>query len=167
MEGSPFDELRGNGILDAPPAKVLALLQSGEAETIRLYNPMYDQGYDLQQLDAQTKISYGTARSIFPFKPRDTVTRVAERQLGNGTSVLVLHAVDHDDKPVTSAFVRAKILRGMHLMQPVPRAAGKTNFTFTQQINAGGIIPAWLMNALIAQDAVQFVQRLGKVSASR
>ena len=96
-----------------------------------------------------------------------TVTRVAERQLGNGTSVLVLHAVDHDDKPVTSAFVRAKILRGMHLMQPVPRAAGKTNFTFTQQINAGGIIPAWLMNALIAQDAVQFVQRLGKVSASR
>ena len=43
---------------------------------------------------------------------------------------------------------------------------GKTNFTFTQQIDAGGALPAWLMNVLITQDSVQFVQRLGKVARS-
>merc|ERR1712146_736908 len=100
----------------------------GDAETIRQYNPMYAEGYDLEQLDKQTKISYGTARAIFPFKPRDTVTRVAFRQLDAGGTVLVLHAVDH---------------------------ASKTNFTFTQQINAGGALPAWLMNVLITRDSVQ------------
>lgn len=164
VEGSKFDELRGNGILDASPEKVLTLLQSGDAETIRQYNPMYAEGYDLEQLDKQTKISYGTARSIFPFKPRDTVTRVAFRQLDAGGTVLVLHAVDHRDKPVSPDFVRAKILRGMHLVQPMAGHASKTNFTFTQQINAGGALPAWLMNVLITQDSVQFVQRLGKVA---
>ena len=40
-------------------------------------------------------------------------------------------------------------------------AAGWTNFTFTQQVNAGGIVPAWLMNTLVAQDAVVFVKRIG------
>ena len=166
VEGSKFDELRGNGILDASPEKVLRLLQAGDAETIRQYNPMYAEGHDLQQLDKQTKVSYGTVRSIFPFKPRDTVTRVAFRKLDAGGTVLVLHAVDHRDKPVTPDFVRAKILRGMHLVQPMAGQAGKTNFTFTQQINAGGALPAWLMNVLITQDSLQFVQRLGKVAKS-
>ena len=41
---------------------------------------------------------------------------------------------------------------------------GKTNFTFTQQINTGGVIPAWLINVLITQDAVQFVKRIGAVA---
>lgn len=166
VAGSKFDELRGNGVLDASPERVLRLLQAGDAETIRQYNPMYAEGYDLQQLDKQTKVSYGTARSIFPFKPRDTVTRVAFRQLNAGGTVLVLHAVDHPDKPVTPDFVRAEIIRGMHLVQPMAEHAGKTNFTFTQQINAGGALPAWLMNVLITQDSVQFVQRLGKVARS-
>ena len=56
VAGSPFGEIRGNGIVDAPPAKMLALLQSGDAEVIRQYNPMYDEGEDLQQLDAKTKV---------------------------------------------------------------------------------------------------------------
>ena len=106
----------------------------------------------------------------------------------------MLRAVDHAAKPVSSDYVRAKILRGMHLVQPVkgsvshggartlgtraeqrlsllltPPVAvssqpGKTNFTFTQQINTGGVIPAWLMNVLITQDAVQFVKRIGAVA---
>ena len=42
---------------------------------------MYDSGHDLEQLDADTKVSYGAVKAIFPFKPRDTVTRVAFREL--------------------------------------------------------------------------------------
>jgi hypothetical protein len=81
-----------------------------------------------------------------------------------GGTVLMLRAVDHAAKPVSSDYVRAKILRGMHLVQPVKGSPGKTNFTFTQQINTGGVIPAWLMNVLITQDAVQFVKRIGAVA---
>ena len=55
VAGSKFREVRGNGIVDAPPAKVLALLRASDAATIRQYNPMYASGYDLQQLDPQHK----------------------------------------------------------------------------------------------------------------
>jgi len=167
VEGSSYDEIRGNGLIDAPPALVLALLKRGDAETIREYNPMYDQGHDLQQIDANTKISYGSVRAIFPFKPRDTVTRVAKREVPNlGGTALLLQAVDHPAMPPHPDYVRAKILRGMHLVQPVHQKPGQTNFTFTQQVNAGGVLPAWLMNTLMARDSVVFIQRL-EASAKR
>ena len=83
--------------------------------------------------------------------------------MGGGT-VFILHAVDHAAMPARPEYVRAKILRGMHLMQPVASQPNLVNFTFTQQVNCGGILPAWLMNVLITQDAVQFVTRVGSVA---
>ena len=124
---------------------------------------MYDRGYDLEVVDGTTKVSYGSVRSIFPFKPRDTVTRVAFRELpsGAGGGTLVLQrAVKHPSMPKRKGYVRAEILRGTFIVQPVKGSPAYTNFTFTQQINAGGIIPAWLMNQLVAQDAVQLLLRL-------
>ena len=163
VPGCKNDEVRGNGLIKAPPAAVLELIKDADEEIIRQYNPMYDRGYDLEVLDANTKVSYGSVRAIFPFKPRDTVTRVAFRDLpasaGAGTLVLQ-RAVKHASMPKRKGYVRAEILRGTFIVQPVKGSPGMTNFTFTQQINAGGILPAWLMNQLVAQDAVQLVIRL-------
>ena len=55
-------------------------------------------------------------------------------------------------------------MRGVTLMQPVPRRPGYTNFTFTQQIDAGGIVPAWAMNTLMGRDAVSFCKRVGRAA---
>ena len=126
---------------------------------------MYDSGHDLEQLDADTKVSYGAVKAIFPFKPRDTVTRVAERPVPaehDGGTVLLLRAVDHAKMPPQKEYVRAQILRGMNLMQPVAGRPDQTNFTFCTHVNTGGIVPAWLMNVLITQDSVAFLKRLGK-----
>ena len=83
-----------------------------------------------------TQVSYGAVRAIFPFKPRDTVTRVALRELPPplGGTALLLRAVSHPDMPPRSTHVRAKILRGMHYVQPVMQRPSVTNFTFTQQV---------------------------------
>jgi len=164
VPGSPYNEVRANGILQASPREVLALLRRSDEDSIRLYNPMYDSGRDLEQLDANTKVSYGAVRAIFPFKPRDTVTCVAFRELPDGVLALILNAVDHPAMPPRSGYVRAKIITGTFIMEPVRRQPGKTNFTMSQQVNAGGIIPAWCMNSLMAQDAVQFVKRLDVAS---
>ena len=76
------------------------------------------------------------------------------------------HAYRHA-RSYAHAQVRAKILRGMHLVQPIDKKPGLTNFTFTQQVNAGGVIPAWLMNTLVAQDSVVFIKRLGTAAGAR
>ena len=50
-------------------------------------------------------------------------------------------------------------------MQPVAQQPGLTNFTFTQQIDVGGVVPPWIVNRLITQDAVTFVKRVGVAAA--
>lgn len=140
-----------------------ALLQDADEEVIRQYNPLYDRGYDLQEVDANTKVSYGAVRAVFPFKPRDTVTRVAFRELpasAGGGNVVLQRAVKHPSMPKRSGYVRAEVLRGMFVVQPVEGSPGLTNFTFTQQINVGGLPPAWLINQLVANDGVQLFTRL-------
>ena len=166
VKGSAYDEVRGNTIMDAPPAAVLALMRSNDADVIRKYNPMYEDGYALEaEDDGATRVSYALVRGVFPFKPRDTVTRVAERPVPaehDGGTVLLLRAVDHAKMPPQKEYVRAQILRGMNLMQPVAGRPDQTNFTFCTHVNTGGIVPAWLMNVLITQDSVAFLKRLGK-----
>ena len=80
--------------------------------------------------------------------------------------MLLLQAIEHPAMPPRRGFVRAKLIRGITLMQPVRGQPGTTNFTFTQQVDAGGVIPAWLMNVLITQDAVNFIKRVGAAAAS-
>jgi len=151
---------------------VLALLRRADEATIREYNPTYESGFDLQTVDGSTKVTYGVTRRVFPFRPRDTVTRIVVREIapaqldGIGGYALMLHAVEHADMPPRPGFVRARLLRGVTLMQPVPHQAGVTNFTFTQQVDVGGVIPNWMLNILITQDAVDFVKRIG-VAANR
>ena len=112
-------------------------------------------------------MTYGTAARVFPFKPRDTVTRIAFRELPAGGAVLLLRAVEHPAMPPRRGYVRARVLRGMTVMQPVPGRPGMTNFTFTQQIDVGGIAPPWIVNQLITRDAVSFVKRVGIAAARR
>ena len=121
-------------------------------------------------IDGRTKISFATGRAIFPFQPRDTVTHIAERavpEAAGGGTALLLRAVEHPAMRPRKSHVRAKVLRGMHLIQPVRGAPHRTNFTLTQHIDTGGVVPAWLMNTILAQDAVLFVKRLSAASAKR
>lgn len=82
-----------------------------------------------------------------------------------GGTAILQQAVAHPAMPPRSGYVRAEILRGVFVVQPVRGNARVTNFTFSQQVKVGGIVPAWLMNTLIAQDAVVFVKRLGKAAS--
>ena len=116
-------------------------------------------------------MTYGVATSVFPFKPRDTVTRITFRELPpahldqRGGFALLLRAVEHPAMPARRGFVRGRVVRGLTLMQPVRGQPGVTNFTFTQQVDAGGVLPAWLVNKLIEYDAVSFIKRVGVAAA--
>jgi hypothetical protein len=167
VRGSPHVEVRANGVIRAPPRKVLALLKDSDAATIRKYNPTYAGGYDLEIIDDNTRVSYGEARRIFPFQPRDTVTRIEVRKIapaeldGTGGVALLLRATTHPAMPPRPGYVRAKIVRGATVMQPVHGAPGVTNFTITQQVDAGGVIPPSVLNSLMTQDSVNLVKRVG------
>jgi hypothetical protein len=165
LPGSPHVYVRGHGIFDAPPSSVIALFESSDADFIRQYNPMYDSGWDLERYDANTKASYGRVRAAFPgVRPRDTVSLISRRSVRGGGIAFFQDAMVHPLTPPLRGIVRAKILRGMFLVQAVPGPATITNFTFCQQVDAGGVLPAWVMNRLITGEAVSFLQRLERTA---
>ena len=136
MPDSTFDMVRGSAILDVEPRAVVRLFETTDEELIRQFNPMYDSGWDLERIDRVSKVAYARVRSAFPgFKPRDTVTRVTQLRIGPRGEVFLLRAVEHRAMPPQRGCVRAQILNGMNLVQPVPGDVRKTNFTFTQQAN--------------------------------
>ena len=83
--------------------------------------------------------------------------------LGGGT-VFLLEAIDHPQAPPEPRYARAKILLGMNLVQPVDGDPFKCKFTFTQQVDPGGAIPAWVMNRFISREAVQFFDRIARAA---
>jgi hypothetical protein len=165
LPGSPHVYVRGHGIFDAPPSSVVALFESSDADFIRQYNPMYDSGWDLERYDATTKAAYGKVRAAAPgVRPRDTVSLISRRCVRGGGVAFFQDAMVHPAAPPLRGVVRAKILRGMFLIQSVPGSTTRTNFTFCQQVDAGGVIPAWVMNRLITGEAISFLQRLERTA---
>lgn len=164
VPGSHFAEIRGNGIINSSPQALMDLLCENDADVIRLYNPLYTEGHDVCTIDKRTRLSYATVRAFFPLKPRDTLTRVTHWELpllgpgacwtcyarqarveciphrGEmpfmllGASALLLRHAVHPAAPKDPNYVRAKILRGMHLVQPVNGSPGKANYTFCTQV---------------------------------
>ena len=165
MPGCKNDGVRGNGLIEAPPAA--ELIKDADEEIIGQRNRCYDRGYDLEVLDANTKVSYGSVRAIFPFKPRDTVTRVAFRDTAALVPARWCCSVRSSTRACMPSYVRAEILRGTFIVQPVKvlRAHDQLH-VYAARSMPEGILPAWLMNQLVAQDAVQLVLRLNTASAT-
>lgn len=165
VPGSPHVEVRGHGVFSSSPASVIALFESSDADFIRRYNPLYDSGRDLERYDGATKAAYARVRAAFPgVRPRDTVSLISRRSVRGDGIAFFQKAMEHRDATPTRGVVRAKILRGMFLMEPVAGSPGQTNFTFTQQCDAGGVVPAWIMNRLITGESLNFLARLERTA---
>ena len=175
VPGSPFVEVRCRAVVDAPPSVVLDLLTTGDEDTIRTFNPYYESGWDLAPAAAATggaggsgaadgavRVSYARVRAAAPgLKPRDTVTRVAKHDLGANRVALLLSAVEHPAAPPRDGYVRARVVRGMHLLEPTE--GGGSAYTFTQQIDSGGArVPA----CMLQRSSSLFVERLARTAVS-
>ena len=173
LRGSRHVYVRGQGVFGAPPEAVIGLFETSDAALIRRYNPLYDSGWDLERYDSRTKAAYAKVRAACPgVRPRDTVSLISRRDVGGGAwgcggTVFFQEATTHPAAPPLRGVVRAKILRGMFLVQPVPGCPRQTRFTFTQQCDAGGVIPSWLMNRLIVSESIHFLQRLDRTAKGR
>lgn len=165
VPGSDFMEVRCNSVLDASPETVLGLLQSNDEAVIQSYNPLYASGFDLQCIGEHIKVSYARVRAAVPgLKPRDMVTMSAMHEWPEiGATALIMKAVEHHAAPLVPGVVRAKVLRGLHLLQSIPGSPHKTNFTMTQHFCPGNI-NCGVPSALIARSSVQFVNRLERAA---
>ncbi|CAM9364998.1 unnamed protein product [Chrysoparadoxa australica] len=161
---SPFVAIKAKGMLRASPEALQEVLTPGDIEIVRLYNPMIEQGFDLEILSDDSKISWSATSAMWPAKARTFVTFIHRKFLPDGSLVLLQRAVDHPDAPDLPNSVRGEILHGMFLVKPVPGHPKRTDFTMVSHFNPAGGIPQWLINWLAEIKPASFMKSLEKVS---
>lgn len=68
------------------PLLLLLLLQ---------YNPMVEQGTDLEVVDRDNKVSWSATMPIWPCRPRDFVTHIRRANLDDGSVAILNSATTH------------------------------------------------------------------------
>lgn len=164
VAGSNWDEIKGSAVLQCRPGAVEHLFSTSDAAVIRTFNPMYESGFDIQRFSAGAKAAYARVKAVFPgFAPRDTVSLVEQHAVpedkGGGT-VFLIRAMEHPMAPPDKQCVRAKIISGANLIQPLAGEPDKCLFTFTQHCDPGGAVPAWALNKVVSREGVQFLRRI-------
>jgi hypothetical protein len=146
MDGrvSKYCCVKASGTLAASPDDILALF----AENTRVpeYNKFYAEGRDLEAINEHTKVVWAASPPMFFFKPRDFCTVVHYRKLQDGTVVVVNRGAEHPEAPRTDKYVRAEILMGANIIQPVPGKPHNAVFTIVTQVDPGGFAPPAIVN---------------------
>lgn len=146
MDGrvSKYCCIKASGTLAASPDDILALF----ADNTRVpeYNKFYAEGRDLEAINEHTKVVWAASPPMFFFKPRDFCTVVHYRKLQDGTVVVVNRGAEHPEAPRTDKYVRAEILMGANIIQPVPGKPHNAVFTIVTQVDPGGFAPPAIVN---------------------
>lgn len=103
-----------------------------------------------------TQVVWASSPSIFCFKPRDYCTYVHYRKHADGTIIVLNRAASHPEAPPNEKYVRAEVLMGASIIQPVADDPDKCVFTTIAHINPGGLVPPFLVNKLCARGPVEF-----------
>ena len=165
---SQFYAIMAQGILDAPPAQVHKYFIDNSR--VHEYNEYCKEIKDLEQIDANTKITWSASGKVGPFKERDFVTRVHYRTLPDGTLVIANRRQESELAPSSERYLRMEIMVGGNIIRCVEGDASKTHFTVLTHVNPGGVaetrLGAMILNSAAASGPLKFIHGLRKVPLS-
>ncbi len=145
VPGSNLKEFRGRGVVDAPVARVLAVLQ--DAPHRHEWMSDCSTSYVLEEdHEKRTQIAYHRTKAPWPVADRDSINRAEIRiDLQQRRIVLPFEAIDHPKGPPIKGVVRMPFLRGHWVLSPV-REGRATEVEYQVHANPGGALPDWLAN---------------------
>eukprot|EP00287_Rhodomonas_sp_CCMP768_P006052 CAMPEP_0196718366 /NCGR_PEP_ID=MMETSP1091-20130531/1565_1 /TAXON_ID=302021 /ORGANISM="Rhodomonas sp., Strain CCMP768" /LENGTH=444 /DNA_ID=CAMNT_0042058993 /DNA_START=565 /DNA_END=1899 /DNA_ORIENTATION=- len=161
--GDKFYCIKAVGVIDAKAADLYDLLR--DSSRVNEYNEECALVRDIENLGQDTKVTWASSKSYFPFKARDFVTRVHNTVMNDGTFVIMSQSQDMAYKPPEGGdFVRTEVLLSGNVMRPVPGDPTKTQFTTIAHINPGGAadtpLGAQLANKICVHGPVSFIRKL-------
>ncbi|CAM9672105.1 unnamed protein product [Scytosiphon promiscuus] len=163
MPDSDFVAIKSKASLDVSPEALFEVLTPGDIEIVRQYNPLVEDGNDLEVIDRDNKVSWSATMGIWPCRPRDFVTHIQRATLDDGSVAIVNSATTHTKAPVRSKYVRGEILHGVFHIK-AGKSKKHSEFTMVHHFNPGGNIPPWLINWLAEGKPLTFVRKLEKVA---
>jgi len=153
------------GTIKAKASDVYDLLR--DSSRVGEYNDECDKIHELAALDEDTRVTWASSKTHFPFKPRDFVTRSHNTVLKDGTYVVLSRSEDIEFEGAQDYgkdFVRTEVLLAGNVMRPVTGDPSKTEFTTIAHINPGGAadtpLGAQLANQICTYGPVDFIRKL-------
>lgn len=144
VAGSPLHEFQGTGLVEAPVATVLAVLDDTEHRT-EWMKESHSQKL-IEKSDERTVIFYNRTAAPWPVADRDVVMRASSSvDLKEKLLRIEFTSVEHPHWPPQKGVVRVPLLRGHWHLWPV--SGGKyTRAEYQVFVNPGGMLPDWLIN---------------------
>ncbi|CAB1117652.1 unnamed protein product [Ectocarpus sp. CCAP 1310/34] len=163
MPNSDFVAIKSKASLAVSPQALFEVLTPGDIEIVRQYNPLVEDGIDLEVIDRDNKVSWSATMGIWPCRPRDFVTHIQRATLEDGSVAIVNSATSHPKAPVGEKYVRGEILHGVFHIKAAKNKK-HSEFTMVHHFSPGGNIPPWLMNWLAEGKPITFVRKLEEVA---
>ncbi|CAN0342229.1 unnamed protein product, partial [Ectocarpus sp. 12 AP-2014] len=163
MPNSDFVAIKSKASLAVSPQALFEVLTPGDIEIVRQYNPLVEDGSDLEVIDRDNKVSWSATMGIWPCRPRDFVTHIQRATLEDGSVAIVNSATSHPKAPAGGKYVRGEILHGVFHIKAAKNKK-HSEFTMVHHFSPGGNIPPWLMNWLAEGKPITFVRKLEEVA---
>ncbi|CAM9932097.1 unnamed protein product [Ectocarpus sp. 13 AM-2016] len=163
MPNSDFVAIKSKASLAVSPQALFEVLTPGDIEIVRQYNPLVEDGSDLEVIDRDNKVSWSATMGIWPCRPRDFVTHIQRATLEDGSVAIVNSATSHPKAPASGKYVRGEILHGVFHIKAAKNKK-HSEFTMVHHFSPGGNIPPWLMNWLAEGKPITFVRKLEEVA---
>jgi hypothetical protein len=154
-EGSAVHEVRATAHSALPPAMIAATLWKHDEYPQFL---PHLKRLDVLRDEGDAKLVYEQIRVPFA-KDRDVTLRIT-RTFAQDTGVYEFagHAVPDEGPPPSGEYVRVRDSGGRWRL--VPAADGGTDVTYTNRTDAGGYVPAWIVNAAQRETVANLVRAM-------
>ncbi|MBL7716445.1 MAG: hypothetical protein JNL01_13350 [Bdellovibrionales bacterium] len=144
MEGSPFKGLKGIGVVDAPIAKVSAVLDDTTRRMEWVANSRDCR--TLKRINDYERIEYNHAAVPWPFQDRDFVFHASVAVNPEAKEIRILmKSVEDPLMPKRSGIVRGLIHQSNYLLREVD-GGKRTLISVEVEADPAGEIPSWLVN---------------------
>lgn len=144
IAGSHLHEFRGSGVIEAPIASVLGVLNDAEHRTEWMKEAAANTR--IESIDAYNEIFYSRTKAPWPVANRDAVLRAHTSIDPAGGLVRVeITSQEHPAWPPQKGVVRMPFLRGHWYLWPEHGGAW-TRAEYQVHANPGGSLPDWIVN---------------------
>ncbi len=157
MSDSPFEEVKGVGMVEAPVAAVEALLRDRPAFKEFMYKVKESDFINAPEFKntADTTYGYSVTGMTYPVKDRDVVTR-ADFTIDKATGTVYVHVEGiKTTYKMDSGRVRMPMMVADYTL--APKGPNRTQVTYIGKADPGGSLPSFVVNMFTKNVSIKLI----------
>lgn len=158
--GSNFEAFKAVAVLDAPLSNIMAVMANPLSCTEWVFGCTVSYGFDAESFN--NRYAYSVNDMPWPFKDRDYVLHIKTTSKPDSGEILMHMEASENKKEVTEEYLRVSVAQTVYILKALND--GKTEMTWLQHTDPGGVLPGWLVNSLIVDIPVKSLQALERIA---